>query len=324
MSEKALLEIDDLEVSFSTNDGVLKAVDNVSLWINRGETLGLVGESGCGKSVTSLSVMRLIPNPPGRITGGHISFEGVDLVKAPEQAMRNIRGNRIAMIFQEPMTSLDPVRTAGFQISESLMLHQGLGKREAKEKAVEMLRLVGIPYPERRVDEYSFEMSGGMCQRVMIAMALACNPSLLIADEPTTALDVTVQAQILELLNDLKDRLGMSMLLISHDLGVVAEVAARVAVMYAGQIVEQADTVSLFRNPLHPYTQGLLNSIPKLDGGEGPLYTIEGTVPDLLSPLKGCRFAERCPKATPHCFEEVPPLMQLPDGRMVRCWLPKS
>ena len=320
MSEGVLLEVKDLEVSFFTNDGILRAVDKVSFRIGRGETLGLVGESGCGKSVTSLSIMRLIPDPPGKIAGGEIKFDGLDIAKASEEVMRDIRGNRIAMVFQEPMTSLDPVRTVGFQIIESLMLHQGLRKGEAREKSVEMLRMVGIPYPEKRVDEYPHQLSGGMRQRVMIAMALACRPDLLIADEPTTALDVTVQAQILDLIRGLKEELGMSILLITHDLGVVAEMADRVAVMYAGQIVERANTVSLFREPLHPYTQGLLKSIPKLDG-TGPLYAIRGTVPDLLAPPVGCRFAQRCPKAVMRCFKESPQPVELAGGRMIRCHL---
>ncbi|HEY3314668.1 MAG TPA: ABC transporter ATP-binding protein [Bacillota bacterium] len=335
MSEAPLLEVRDLETSFFTGDGVVKAVDCVSLRLGRGETLGLVGESGCGKSVTSLSVLRLIPDPPGRITGGRILFDGRDLLSASAEEMRKIRGNQISMIFQEPMTSLNPVYTVGFQVAESLRLHQGMDKARARARAVDMLHLVGIPMPERRVDDYPHQMSGGMRQRVMIAMALACEPRLLIADEPTTALDVTIQAQILELMKELKERLGMSILFITHDLGVVAEMAQRVAVMYAGQVVEEADVRSLFKEPLHPYTQGLLASIPGLEAAAGPLYAIEGTVPSLLDLPPGCRFADRCPKVMEICRTKPPALTRLQpavstglqpaaageSGRSVRCWL---
>ncbi|MDI6706720.1 MAG: ABC transporter ATP-binding protein, partial [Bacillota bacterium] len=264
MSEK-VLEVKGLKTYFYTDDGVVPAVDGVDFEIRKGETLGIVGESGCGKSVTSLSVMRLIPSPPGKITEGQIIFKGKDIVKLSEDEMRKIRGNDISMIFQEPMTSLNPVYTIGDQISEALMLHQGMNKEQALNKSIEMLSLVGIPLPEQRVHEYPHQLSGGMRQRVMIAMALACNPEILIADEPTTALDVTIQAQILELMKDLKDRLDAAIMLITHDLGVIAEVAENVLVMYAGKVVEYSDVMSIFKNPKHPYTKGLLNSIPKLN-----------------------------------------------------------
>lgn len=320
MSEK-LVEIRNLKTHFHTEDGVVPAVDGVSMYVNKGETLGVVGESGCGKSVTSLSVMRLIPNPPGRIVEGEILFEGEDLLKKSEPEMRKIRGNDISMIFQEPMTSLNPVYTVGDQIAEAIELHQGLSKKEALQKAVEMLRLVGIPLPERRVHEYPHQLSGGMRQRVMIAMALSCNPKLLIADEPTTALDVTIQAQILELMKKLKKELGMAIMLITHDLGVVAEMCERIVVMYAGKIVEEADAVSLFKNPIHPYTEGLLRSIPRLDGNRSKLHVIEGVVPNPLNLPRGCRFHPRCPYAKEICREQEPRLEQAGPGRHISCWL---
>ena len=320
LSER-LLEVRNLKTYFRTEEGLVPAVDGVSFHINRGETLGVVGESGCGKSVTSLSIMRLIPQPPGEIASGEIIFEGEDLLKKSEREMRRIRGNDIAMIFQEPMTSLNPVYTVGDQIAEAIELHQGLSRREALAKAVEMLRLVGIPSPEQRVKEYPHQLSGGMRQRVMIAMALSCNPKLLIADEPTTALDVTIQAQILELMKELREKIGMAIMLITHDLGVIAEMAERVVVMYAGKIVEEADVYSLFRRPYHPYTEGLLHSIPRLDQPKGTkLHVIEGVVPNPLNMPTGCRFHPRCPYATDRCRAEEPVLQEVEPGRFTACW----
>jgi oligopeptide/dipeptide ABC transporter ATP-binding protein len=320
-ADEAMLRVRGLKTHFFTADGVVRAVDGVDFMIKRGQTMGLVGESGCGKSVTSLSVMRLIA-PPGRIVEGEIVLDGTDLLRLDEEDMYAVRGNRISMIFQEPMTSLNPVFTVGDQIAEAVLVHQKVSKEQARKRAIEMLGLVGIPQPQQRFNAYPHEMSGGMRQRVMIAMALACSPQLLIADEPTTALDVTIQAQILELMKDLKERTGMALLLITHDLGVVAEMADEVAVMYAGQIVEQADVLSLFRDPKHPYTQGLLASIPKLatDPGER-LNVIQGTVPNLLRLPVGCRFAARCPHVMPVCREVDPLLGTLDDGRKVRCHL---
>jgi len=320
MAER-LLEVKGLKTYFFTSDGVVPAVDGVTYHVDKGETLGIVGESGCGKSVTSLSVMRLIPDPPGKITAGQIFFERENLLEKSEAAMRKIRGNHISMIFQEPMTSLNPVYTVGDQIAEAVELHQGLKRQDAMEKAVEMLRIVGIPLPERRVREYPHQLSGGMRQRVMIAMALSCNPQLLIADEPTTALDVTIQAQILELMKALKKELGMAIMLITHDLGVIAEMAQRVVVMYAGKIVEEADVISIFRSPLHPYTEGLLKSIPRLDGTKGRLHVIEGVVPNPLYMPTGCRFHPRCPYTMDICKAQEPDLMRVSEGRQVACWL---
>jgi peptide/nickel transport system ATP-binding protein len=308
---RPLLEIEDLRTHFFTRDGVVRAVDGVSLHVGEGETLAVVGESGCGKSVTSLSILRLVPSPPGRIVSGAIRFAGRDLLALSEAEMRRIRGNEISMIFQEPMTSLNPVLTIGRQIGETLRLHQGLDARAALRRGVEMLRLVHIPEPERRVEQYPHELSGGMRQRVMIAMALACNPKLLIADEPTTALDVTIQAQILDLMRELKARIGAAIVLITHDLGVVAEMAARVVVMYAGRKVEEAPVEALFRAPRHPYTAGLLASVPKLGSsvtGEAQrLADIPGTVPSLREAIPGCPFAPRCFLATERCRVEMPP-----------------
>lgn len=321
MADK-VLEVKDLNTHFFTDEGVVKSVDGVSFHIDSEETLGIVGESGCGKSVTSLSIMQLVPNPPGKIVGGEIYFQGENLLKKTADQMRKIRGNDIAMIFQEPMTSLNPVYTIGDQIAESIILHQKLNKREAFQRSVDMLRLVGIPSPERRAREYPHQMSGGMRQRVMIAMALSCNPKLLIADEPTTALDVTIQAQILDLMRKLKSEFHTAIMLITHDLGVVAEMTDRVAVMYAGKVVEECDTVDLFREPLHPYTLGLLESIPRLDvGTKDKLHVIEGTVPNLLHLPQGCSFAPRCPKAMDICRQEAPVLTEVSDGRKVSCWL---
>ncbi|MGE5654528.1 MAG: ABC transporter ATP-binding protein [Bacillota bacterium] len=318
---KKLVEVRNLKTQFFTSDGVVPAVDGVSFHINQGESLAVVGESGCGKSVTSLSIMRLIPWPPGKIVEGEILFDGENLLEKTEAEMQRIRGNDISMIFQEPMTSLNPVYTVGFQISEALQLHQGMNSQQAMERAIEMLRLVGIPLPERRVHEYPHQLSGGMRQRVMIAMALACNPRLLIADEPTTALDVTIQAQILELMRKLKNELGMAIMLITHDLGVVAEMAERVVVMYAGKIVEEADVVTLFTKPLHPYTEGLLASIPRLDSDKKEkLHVIKGVVPNLSNMPEGCTFAPRCPYAMDICQKQEPQLVEQ-DAHKVSCWL---
>jgi peptide/nickel transport system ATP-binding protein len=318
----ALLEIDTLQTHFRTPDGVNRAVDGVSFAIEAGETLAVVGESGCGKSVTAMSILRLIPEPPGRIAG-QIRFEGRNLLECSAGEMRDIRGNEISMIFQEPMTSLNPVLNIGRQIGETLRLHQGLSRAKAHARAVEMLTLVGIPEPARRVNEYPHQLSGGMRQRVMIAMALACNPKLLIADEPTTALDVTIQAQILDLMRDLKARVGAAIMLITHDLGVVAEVADRVVVMYAGRKVEEADVRSLFRAPRHPYTQGLLGAVPKLgsslEGGATRLAEIPGLVPSLKQRIEGCVFAGRCPRVTDLCRKVAPGLEEKAPGQIVAC-----
>ncbi|HEY8531365.1 MAG TPA: ABC transporter ATP-binding protein [Limnochorda sp.] len=321
MKQDNLVEIRGLRTTFHTEEGSVPVVCGVDLAMRRGETLAVVGESGCGKSVTALSIMRLIPSPPGRIEAGEILFEGRDLLRLPEEEMRRIRGNEISMIFQEPMTSLNPVFTVGDQIAEVFMLHRGMGRREALEQAVEVLRHVGIPAPERRVREYPHQMSGGMRQRVMIAMALACHPKLLIADEPTTALDVTIQAQILDLMRRLKEELGMAILLITHDLGVVAEMAERVVVMYAGRVVEEGDVDSIFRHPVHPYTEGLLRSIPRLDEDRERLPAIEGTVPSPGQMPRGCPFHPRCPYATDTCREVEPRLEPLGEGRAAACHL---
>ncbi len=319
----ALLEVTDLRTHFATPDGVVRAVDGISFHVDPGETVGIVGESGCGKSVTSMSILRLIPEPPGRIAG-QVRFNGRDLLRLSEAEMRDIRGNEISMIFQEPMTSLNPVLTVGRQIGETLRLHEGLSAQAAEVKSVEMLALVGIPVPEKRVREYPHQLSGGMRQRVMIAMALACNPKLLIADEPTTALDVTIQAQILDLMRDLKTRLGSAIMLITHDLGVVAEMAQRVVVMYAGRKVEEAPVEDIFARPLHPYTRGLLGAVPKLGSSvEGDarerLTEIPGLVPSLRSPIVGCSFAGRCPLATEICLRVSPPIEAHLPGHMAAC-----
>jgi oligopeptide/dipeptide ABC transporter ATP-binding protein len=314
-----LVEVKNLKTYFFTDDGVVPAVDGVDFKIDKGETLGIVGESGCGKSVTSLSLLRLVPNPPGRIVEGEMYFKGENLLEKSESEMRRIRGNDISMIFQEPMTSLNPVFTVGEQIAEAIELHQGLNRREAMARAVEMLKLVGIPAAEKRVDEYPHQMSGGMRQRVMIAMALSCNPTLLIADEPTTALDVTIQAQILELMKGLKEKLGTAIMLITHDLGVVAEMAENVLVMYAGKVVEYAGVKTIFKSPKHPYTIGLLGSIPRLDRPKERLYVIEGAVPNPFDMPEGCRFHPRCPEAREICKTKEPDLIRL-NGQQVRCW----
>ena len=322
MPEK-LLTVKNLKTYFTTDSGTAKAVDGVSFSIDRGETLGLVGESGCGKSVTSLSIMRLIPDPPGKIVDGSIKFRGRNLIDLPDEEMREVRGNDIAMIFQEPMTSLNPVYTCGFQIDEAVMLHQNLDAEAARAKTVEMLQLVGMPDPEQRANEYPHQLSGGMRQRVMIAMALSCTPDVLIADEPTTALDVTIQAQILELLERLQSELGMAVLMITHDLGVIAEVADRVAIMYAGKIVETASVEQIFEHPRHPYTIGLLESIPKLHEKTDKLSVIPGTVPDATRFPEGCRFAPRCSRAEDICRIREPALLaveQPGEEHAIACW----
>jgi peptide/nickel transport system ATP-binding protein len=323
MAER-LLDVKNLKTYFFTDEGIVRAVDGVDLYIEKGETLGVVGESGCGKSVTALSVMKLIPQPPGKIVEGEILYNGTDLVNIPASQMRKIRGKEISMIFQEPMTSLNPVFTCGEQIAEALRLHEGLGRRAAMDKTVEMLKLVHIPNAERRVKEYPHQLSGGMRQRIMIAMALSCNPKLLIADEPTTALDVTIQAQILELLNELKSKLKMAVMLITHDMGVIAETAQRVVVMYAAKVAEEASVADLFKEPLHPYTQGLLRSIPRIDLAATErrrLETIPGTVPTLRGEIApGCRFAPRCPFADRRCRLDPPPLRDIAPGHQVACW----
>jgi peptide/nickel transport system ATP-binding protein/oligopeptide transport system ATP-binding protein len=324
MMRDILLQVNDLYTYFYTENGIVKAVDGITFNIHKGETLGLVGESGCGKSVTALSILRLIQQPPGRIVNGQILFEGQNLLELNDVQMRKIRGNRISMIFQEPMTSLDPVFRIGDQITESIRLHMGVSKREANNRALEILNKVAIPVPELRIREYPHQMSGGMRQRVMIAIALACNPKLLIADEPSTALDVTIQAQILAIMNQLKEDFDASILMITHDLGVVAETAQYVAVMYAGKIVEYADVVELFTTPKHPYTLGLLDSIPKIDAPdseERKLKTIPGIVPSLLDLPAGCHFQERCSRAFDPCSHKNPPLFEVEPRHSVRCWL---
>ncbi|MBE9604827.1 ABC transporter ATP-binding protein [Acetobacteraceae bacterium H6797] len=326
-SGEPLLVVENLQTHFRTPDGVNRAVDGLSFHVNAGETVAIVGESGCGKSVTSMSILRLIPEPPGKIAG-QIRFNGRNLLDFSDKEMRAIRGNDISMIFQEPMTSLNPVLTVGRQIGETLRLHQGLDKNQAEQRAVEMLKLVGIPAPEKRVREYPHQLSGGMRQRVMIAMALACNPKLLIADEPTTALDVTIQAQILDLMRDLKHRVGAAIVLITHDLGVVAEVAERVVVMYAGRKVEEARVADLFRTPRHPYTRGLLGAVPKLGssltGESTRLAEIPGLVPSLKKKIVGCVFASRCTEATDLCREVAPALEAKAPGHIAACHYAKK
>lgn len=323
-SAQVLLEVRNLKTYFFTEDGVVKAVDGVDFYVKPGEVLGLVGESGCGKSVTSLSIMRLI-GAPGKIVEGEILFEGKNLVKASEEEMIQVRGNRISMIFQQPQTALNPVFRVGDQIAEVLGIHQGLGKEAGLTRAVELLKMVGIPEPERRAEAFPHELSGGMAQRVMIAMGLACVPNLLIADEPTTALDVTIQAQILDLMRNLRENIGTAIILITHDLGVVAEICERVAVMYAGQIVEEADVNTIFAHPLHPYTRGLIGSIPVLGKLKDRLEVIPGSVPNLVNLPPGCRFAPRCHAREEHgldiCTAQAPSLEQAEAGHKVRCWL---
>jgi oligopeptide/dipeptide ABC transporter ATP-binding protein len=323
-NNKPLLEVKGLKTYFYTDDGVVRAVDGVSFEVYPGEVLGLVGESGCGKSVTSLSIMRLI-SKPGRIDEGEILLDGQNLLKLPEEEMIKVRGNRISMIFQQPQTALNPVFKVGDQLAEVLDVHQDLGKEAGWKRAIALLKMVGVPDPERRVEAYPHELSGGMAQRVMIAMALACVPELLIADEPTTALDVTIQAQILDLMRDLRREMGTSVILITHDLGVVAEMAERVAVMYAGEIVEQTDVNTLFDQPLHPYTQGLIGSIPILGEIKEKLDVIPGSVPNLVNLPPGCRFAPRCQARFKYsctiCAEVKPELVEVKQGHFVRCWL---
>ena len=316
----ALLEVRDLKTYFATDEGEYRAVDGVSFSLAAGRTLGIVGESGCGKSVTSLSIMGLVPQPPGKICGGEILLENVDLLKLPAAEMRARRGSVVSMIFQEPMTSLNPAFTVGDQIVEAIQSHRPMPAAEAKARAIEMLRKVRIPAPDQRFDEYPHKLSGGMRQRVMIAMALACDPKLLIADEPTTALDVTIQAQILDLMRTLRAETGTAIILITHDLGVIAEVADDVVVMYAGKIVEQAPVAAIFNTPHHPYTIGLLGSLPKPAGEQARLATIEGTVPNLAAALAGCRFAPRCPFAEARCRSEEPALRDIGPGHRVACW----
>ncbi len=318
--EDLILEIRDLCVEFQTVEGTVQAVNHLSYKLRKGEKLGIVGESGSGKSVSSLGMLRLIPNPPGRITGGEILYKGQDLVKVPKKEMQRIRGNEISMIFQEPMTSLNPIIKCGKQIAESLRLHRGMNKKEAMEEAVRLMQSVGIANPAQRAHEYPHQMSGGMRQRVMIAMALACEPQILIADEPTTALDVTIQAQILDLIRDLNERMGTSVIFITHDLGVVSELCDTVLVMYTGRIVEQAPVLELFETPKHPYTVGLLEAIPRITKQRAPLQTIEGTVPNPTERIDGCSFSPRCPYATEQCRQKEPPEVQLSEHRRVRCW----
>jgi oligopeptide transport system ATP-binding protein len=318
----ALLEIKNLKTRFFTQDGVVHAVNGISLYLNEGETLGLVGESGCGKSVSMLSVLRLIPQPPGKIVGGEVWFEGKDLLKISEDEIRKIRGNKIAMIFQDPMTSLNPVLTIGQQLGEPLMLHMGMSKKEAREESIRLLKMVGIPEAEKRLDDYPHQFSGGMRQRVMIAMALACNPKILIADEPTTALDVTIQAQIIDLVKRLRDEIGMAIIWITHDLGIIAGLAQRVNVMYAGFIIETAPVKKLYGDPRHPYTLGLLRSVPRLDAPvKEKLTPIEGLPPDLIGLPPGCPFAPRCEYAIDRCREENPQLEPVDTDHSVACWV---
>ena len=320
--KKPLLQVKDLKTHFHTEDGLVKAVDGISYEVFPGETLGIVGESGCGKSVNSLSIMRLLES--NAEVHGKIHFEDQSILDLTDRQMRSIRGNDIAMIFQEPMTALNPVFSIGYQIEEAIILHQKKNRDEAHQMAIDMLRKVGIPEPAKRVDEYPHELSGGMRQRAMIAMALSCNPRVLIADEPTTALDVTIQAQILELMKSLQDEYGMSIVMITHDLGVIAEVADRVVVMYAGKVVEYADAVTLFKNPKHPYTWGLLNAIPRLDIEQDSLYNIPGVVPDPLHFPKGCKFNTRCSFCEDKCLKEEPELIEVEKNHFVRCFYIKK
>ncbi len=316
-----LLDVKNLRTQFFTQDGVVKAVDDVSFYLMPGETLGIVGESGCGKSITAMSVMRLIPSPPGKIVSGQIMFQGEDVMKMSDEEVRSIRGNKIAMIFQDPMTSLNPVLTINRQISESLELHLGMSKGQSRARAIELLKMVGIPNSEERIDQYPHQFSGGMRQRVMIAMALSCNPSLLIADEPTTALDVTIQAQILDLMRNLQQEHNTSLMMITHDLGVVAGMTDRIQVMYAGHVVETAPTEELFANPRHPYTVGLLNSIPRLDAAaKTKLNPIRGLPPDLIDLPDMCPFLPRCDYAREKCEQQNPPLLEVNDVHRSACW----
>ncbi|MFN2204149.1 MAG: ABC transporter ATP-binding protein [Caldilineaceae bacterium] len=317
-----LLEVSDLKTQFFTQDGVVHAVNGISYTVDKGETLAIVGESGCGKSVSVMSLIRLIPQPPGKIVDGQVWFEGQDLLKLKEDELRHIRGNKIAMIFQDPMTSLNPVLTIGRQITEALELHLGMNKEQSRKRAVQLLEMVGIPGAESRLNDYPHQFSGGMRQRVMIAMGLSCDPQLLIADEPTTALDVTIQAQIVDLVGHLKEELGMAIIWITHDLGVVAGMAERVIVMYAGFIIEEATVQDLYSRPMHPYTLGLLRSIPRLDlGRQKRLVPVEGLPPDLLELPNQCPFAPRCNFAVEKCWEENPPLLEVSPGHTAACWV---
>jgi len=316
-----LLQVENLKTTFYTEDGVVPAVDGVSFRLKHGEVLGIVGESGCGKSVASMSILQLIPDPPGHIEVDSIIFDDRELKSLSEKEMRRIRGNDIAMIFQEPMTSLNPVFTIGNQLGEAIKLHQGLSERQAKDKSIEMLKLVGIPRADKVVNEYPHSLSGGMRQRAMIAMALSCNPKLLIADEPTTALDVTIQAQILELMKELKKKINTAIMFITHDLGVIAEISQHVIVMYAGKIVEDADVVTLFKKPLHPYTVGLINSKPKIETETNKLFSIPGMVPNPLNLPTGCYYHPRCSEVMEICCEEEPPEIAVKPGHLVKCWL---
>ncbi len=316
-----LIEIRGLKTYFFMSTGTVRAVDGIDFSMDDRQMVGIVGESGCGKSVTALSLMQLVPNPPGRIVEGEIIFEGEDLLKKTEEEMQKIRGGKIAMSFQDPMTYLNPVKRAGEQIAEAIRLHQGVEKEEAHEMAVESIKLVGIPSPSERAMDYPHQLSGGMRQRIMIAMALSCKPQLLIADEPTTALDVITQDEILELMENLKDELGTSIILITHDLAIVAGLCNRVAVMYAGNIVEYADTIPLYDDPLHPYTKGLLNSILRLDKGKERLISIKGSVPNLVNPPPGCKFHPRCPQSMPLCSKQIPPLLDVGGNSLVACHL---
>ncbi|MCM3601979.1 ABC transporter ATP-binding protein [Robertmurraya korlensis] len=321
MSQTPVLDVKQLQTTFFSADGEIPAVDQISFSVNKGEILGIVGESGCGKSVTSLSIMKLVPQPPGKITNGEIWLNGENLVQASEKRMREIRGNEVAMIFQEPMTSLNPLFTIGNQLIEGIRIHKKMSKKEARTEAIQMLKLVGLPRAEQIIDEYPHQLSGGMRQRVMIAMALSCHPRLLIADEPTTALDVTIQAQILALMKDLNEKLDTAIVMITHDLGVVADLCQRVIVMYAGKIVEEAEVRDIFKNPKHPYTMGLLQSVPDVREKKERLYSIPGNVPKPGSIQTGCRFAARCDKAHDRCYIEDPKLYQLGSGQSVRCFL---
>lgn len=317
-----LLEVDNLQTSFFTYAGEVKAVSGVSFYIDEGEAVGIVGESGCGKSVTVQSIMRLIPNPPGKIVGGEIRFQGKDIAKLSEKEMQKVRGKSMGMIFQDPMTSLNPVLKVGYQMAEVLQWHEGISKKEALDRSEKYLDMVGISNARKRLDQYPHEFSGGMRQRVMIAMALLCNPNLLIADEPTTALDVTIQAQILDLMRELKEKINTSIILITHDLGVVAGLCSRIIVMYGGKIVESGTTTDIFRNPQHPYTWGLMKSVPRLDAkSRTKLIPIQGTPPDLLNPPTGCAFAARCPHAMKICEQKLPGFTQITDGHQAACWL---
>ena len=321
MSEKALLEVKDLKTYFYPEAGVTPAVDGLSFTLQDGGTLAIVGESGCGKSVTSLSILRIFPSPPGKIVGGDILYKGESLLKKSEKEMRKIRGNEISMIFQEPLTSLNPVFTVGQQICETLKMHQGLNKKQAREKGIEMLKKVGIPTPEKVIDDYPHQLSGGMRQRVMIAMALACEPDILIADEPTTALDVTIQAQILELMKDLQKKLGMAIIMITHDLGVIADMCDEIIVMYAGRICERGTVDEIFYNPKHEYTKGLLRSIPKLDTRNQRLIPIAGSPVDLTSMPAGCAFASRCDCAMKICLTDLPEELPINENHRAACWM---